>query len=188
MDATKEYTENLLEYVTTMVGVAVKGKPVLGVIHRPFKDETYWAIVNHGHSPNLNVDGVSTISKPGENKVTDSSVRITVSRSHKGDVKDKTAKVLGPDVPVKLIEAAGAGYKVLQVVKNEADVYVHVTAIKKWDLCAGNAILNAMGGKMTTVQGELIDYSGHTEPLNSHGILAYVRETDNIKKLGKMEM
>lgn len=28
---------------------------------------------------------------------------------------------------------------------DQADVYVHVTFIKKWDICAGAAILNALG-------------------------------------------
>lgn len=44
MDATKEYIENLTVYTTVMIGIAVKGKPVIGVIRKPFKDSTYWGI------------------------------------------------------------------------------------------------------------------------------------------------
>lgn len=36
-----------------MVCVAVKGKPMLGVVHNPFKDETFWAWVGQGTSDNL---------------------------------------------------------------------------------------------------------------------------------------
>lgn len=36
-----------------MVCVAVKGEPVIGVIHKPFSKETYWAWVENGKSSSL---------------------------------------------------------------------------------------------------------------------------------------
>lgn len=51
------------------------------------------------------------------------------------------------------------------------DAYLHVTEIKKWDICAGNAIINALGGKMTTLSNEVLNYSS-AETVNTKGILA----------------
>ena len=65
-----------------------------------------------------------------------------------------------------------SGYKTLEVIKGNANAYVHTTAIKKWDICAGNAVLNTVGGEMTTLGGEMIDYSDRGSPLNSLGLLA----------------
>lgn len=36
-----------------MVCVAVKGEPLIGVIHKPYSKETYWAFVGNGKSSNL---------------------------------------------------------------------------------------------------------------------------------------
>lgn len=80
---------------------------------------------------------------------------------------------------VTILPSSLQGYKVLSlldVTGNEkqeaADVYIHVTYIKKWDICAGNAILNALGGQMTNLKGEKIIYTGQDG--NEGGLLASI--------------
>ncbi|XP_076601116.1 inositol monophosphatase 3 [Chaetodon auriga] len=167
LDATQEYTESLVKYVTTMVCVAVDGKPVIGVIHQPFTGFTAWGFVGQGSNmrPRSSYSG----SHP----------KVIVSRSHSGQVKGYVHSAFGNSTVV--MEAGGAGYKVLSLLEmpsgsadsvDQADVYIHITFIKKWDICAGAALLNALGGQMTTLKGEDIDYSG--TPVNKGGLVASV--------------
>ncbi|XP_072219796.1 inositol monophosphatase 3 [Leuresthes tenuis] len=166
LDATQEYTENLVKYVTTMVCVALEGKPVIGVIHQPFTGFTAWAYVGQGS--NMRPRSSYSVSPP----------KVIVSRSHSGEVKDFIHKAFGNST---IVQAGGAGYKVLSLLDmpsseadsmDQADVYIHITFIKKWDICAGAALLNALGGHMTTLKGDNIDYTG--TPVNKGGLVASV--------------
>ncbi|CAG0893639.1 unnamed protein product [Cyprideis torosa] len=176
LDATYEYSMNLTEYVTTMVCVAYHDKPLLGVIHRPFHQETYWGWVG---------TGVSTSVKQARDKaaVDPDTPKVIVSMSHKGAV-EQVVHEAAPEA--KVIDGAGAGYKVFKVLDNTAQAYVHTTAIKKWDICAGNAILDAVGGVMTTLTGKMLDYSSQKDPKNLDGLLAAAtpsRHEEYLKKL-----
>jgi 3'-phosphoadenosine 5'-phosphosulfate (PAPS) 3'-phosphatase len=41
---------------------------------------------------------------------------------------------------------------------------LHFTKIKKWDICAPNAILSNLGGKLLSREGEKIDYADVKQP------------------------
>uniref|UniRef100_A0A6J0U7E1 Golgi-resident adenosine 3',5'-bisphosphate 3'-phosphatase n=1 Tax=Pogona vitticeps TaxID=103695 RepID=A0A6J0U7E1_9SAUR len=164
LDATQEYTENLRQYVTTMVCVAVNGEPIIGVIHKPFSGYTAWAMVHGGSN-------IKARSSYNEQTPT-----IIVSRSHEGTVRQVALQTFGNKTVI--IKAGGAGYKVLSLLdvpeanQEKADVYIHVTYIKKWDICAGNAVLKALGGHMTTLAGEEISYTGADG--NEGGLIASI--------------
>lgn len=64
------------------------------------------------------------------------------------------------------------GFKTLEVVSGRQDVYFHSTLIKKWDICAGNAILKHFKGHMTTLEGKNIDYSDPFDYKNPYGLVA----------------
>jgi len=176
LDATKEYTENKLEYVTTMVCVALKGRPIIGVIHRPFQRQTVWAWKGHGRSDIP--DYQTNIAD-----VHGGAMKIIVSMSHAGEVSTIVKRSFGNDTII--IPAGGAGYKALKVAQRNAHAYIHTTAIKKWDICAGNALLETMGGSMKDLQGSDIDYSwptGDRKNVKLHnGLLAtFTKEEDQM--------
>lgn len=173
LDATQEYTENLLDYVTTMVCVAVHGSPVIGVIHQPFLNKTTWGWVGHG----------SNVQAPAQGDATETRT-VVVSRSHPGEVQALAKKAFGPEV--KVVPAGGAGYKVLQLVEGHADAYLHSSAIKKWDVCAGNALLASLGGHMTALDGTALSYSLEATQVHLGGLLAALsnhgRMLDSVRK------
>lgn len=53
LDATKEFTEKLFHFVSVMICVAYKGDPIIGVVHFPFNQKTYWGWKDEGVSENL---------------------------------------------------------------------------------------------------------------------------------------
>ncbi|XP_026733739.1 putative inositol monophosphatase 3 [Trichoplusia ni] len=161
LDATQEYTEGLYQYVTTMVCVAIRGVPIIGVIHYPFLPKTYWGW--YTKKPSANIPGVPYKSENKEHP------RVVVSRSHPGKVQQIAKEAFGPNTEV--LTAAGAGYKVMGVVNGTYDLYLHATNIKKWDLCAGDAIIKTVHGKMTTTKGESIDYSLDSDVKVTGGVL-----------------
>ncbi|KAI3389508.1 hypothetical protein SNEBB_002131 [Seison nebaliae] len=166
LDATQEYTEKLFNYVTIMIGISLDGVPIIGVIHRPFSNQTYWAYVDEGQE---------IILKNFNEKPKDKNEPLTVivSRSHAADIEKILKEKLSNKVDVKV--AGGSGYKTLSILgltDESAHIYLHKTKIKKWDILAPNALLLASGGSMTTLKGEKISYSYTSPSLNKDGVSA----------------
>ena len=92
---------------------------------------------------------------------------VTVSRSHTGKGKDVVKDNLGKTS----LPAGGAGYKTWLVLTGKVDAYIHVTAIKTWDLCAGHALLKSVGGDITDKDGKPLVYSAET-PKFKNGLIA----------------
>lgn len=108
-------------------------------------------------------------------------------------VLENTTHFLLSDLSNDLNSLSLLGYKVLALLdvpdmtQEKADLYIHVTYIKKWDICAGNAILKALGGHMTTLNGEEISYTG-SDGIEG-GLLASIRMNHQalVRKLPDLE-
>lgn len=58
-----------------------------------------------------------------------------------------------------------------------------MTNIKKWDVCAGHAILNSLGGEITTLKNGPITYKPDDKFIIEDGLLASLRNDDFFSKL-----
>lgn len=160
LDATKEFTEDLLQYVTTMICITVDGRPIAGIIGRPFAEDEganpIWGVVPEANGGNGIVQGVDTSSQ-NANHGTDV---VTISRSHTGNA----GSIVDSNLTGKTaLYAGGSGYKSLLLLEDRAEAYVHVTKIKVWDVCAGEALVRSAGGAFTNTKGEDLFYSRENE-------------------------
>jgi 3'(2'), 5'-bisphosphate nucleotidase len=164
LDGTRDFVERNGEFAV-MIGLADKGRAVLGVIDCPasnrcyvgaeglgafeFKDETWYPI---------HVSDLAQVEH----------ARLVVSRQRPSPVLAERAKRLGI---TRIASLGSAGLKALRVANGEADIYAHLgTAGWRWDACAPEAIVVAAGGKVTTSLGAPIDYRASSLE-NSEGIL-----------------
>ncbi|KAL1447607.1 hypothetical protein MTO96_028418 [Rhipicephalus appendiculatus] len=149
LDGTKEYTQGFLDHVTILVGIAVQGKAVGGVIHQPY----YNYQVEKDRTP-----------PPADKRI------ITTTRSHSSPVINSCIESMKPD---EVLRVGGAGHKVLLLIEGKAHAYVFPSkGCKKWDTCAPEAILHATGGLLTDIHGNRLQYHKDVEHVNSGGVLA----------------
>lgn len=74
-----------------------------------------------------------------------------------------------------LLQVGGSGRKYISVVKEESDYFIYVgQGTKKWDSCAGEALIKAIGGVCSGIYGKIYQYpndSNEKQLLNDEGIL-----------------
>lgn len=171
LDATKEYSENLTNYVTLMACVVHKSLPIAGVIHKPFTNETFWSMLDIPTGKYRQSSDLHKALMQSKGREKTDRVRIIVSRSHAGDVKDVLESAYGQRADI--IAAGGSGYKTIELIRGRADAYLHLTHIKKWDICAPNAILSSIsGGKMSDSTGDLITFGEPKDTVVTKGLVA----------------
>ena len=68
------------------------------------------------------------------------------------------------------------------VLEGLVDIYLFPSVgTKKWDTCAGEALVHATGGKLTDILGRQLVYSGQADNImNSEGIIVTMRGHDDL--------
>ncbi|XP_030261969.1 3'(2'),5'-bisphosphate nucleotidase 1 isoform X1 [Sparus aurata] len=161
----------LLDNVTVLIGIAYEGKAIAGVINQPFYNYQLGSGAELGRTmwgmPGLGAFGFTLKEAPGDRRI------ITTTRSHSNKVVTECVDAMEPH---EVIKVGGAGNKIIQLVEGRASAYVFASlGCKKWDTCAPEAILTAVGGKLTDMHGNAYRYDANVKHMNSAGVLATLR-------------
>src|SRR5690606_38059093 len=80
---------------------------------------------------------------------------VLASRSH-GDKAGVAAYL--EDFKVAELKLMGSAIKLALIAAGEADLYPRLGPTMEWDTCAGHAILEAAGGRLSTLSGAPLRY------------------------------
>ncbi len=86
------------------------------------------------------------------------------SRSHRGDSLDSVLARLGPHE----MRPMGSSLKICLVAEGSADFYPRLGPTSEWDTAAAQAVVEAAGGAVTTLDGKPLRYNERDTLLNPH--------------------
>jgi 3'(2'), 5'-bisphosphate nucleotidase len=150
LDGTKEFIARNGEF-TVNIALVEHRRPVLGVVHAPALGITYWAA--GGRAFRRRGDGAAepifARPVPAEGAI------VLHSRSH----ADETAlAAYVAALPKAERRVSGSSIKFCLLATGEADLYPRFGRTMEWDTAAGQAVLEAAGGRVTTRDGAPLAY------------------------------
>ncbi|MFO0547492.1 MAG: 3'(2'),5'-bisphosphate nucleotidase CysQ [Polyangiaceae bacterium] len=154
VDGTREFADKNGEFCV-MIGFAVDGRAVAGVVAVPAEGRLYWGSRPSGTFVEPLEGGAAT---PLAATPVSDRLRAVVSRSHPSS---RTRAILDRIGVAETVPCGSVGLKVVRVLEGRADLYVHPSrGAKLWDSCAPEALLAGVGSVLTDSAGKPIDYSG----------------------------
>lgn len=159
LDGTREFTDGGDDFAVN-IGLVRNGQPVLGIVGVPARGEIYGGIVGRGAWRQTAAGkrvAIHTRQPPA------AGLTVVASRHH-GDL-DALARYLNGR-PVARTVNFGSSLKFCRVAEGEADLYPRFGRTMEWDTCAPQAVLEAAGGVVLTLDGAPLRYgkSGWDNP------------------------
>ncbi|KAJ0401365.1 hypothetical protein ATCC90586_000972 [Pythium insidiosum] len=179
LDGTKKFAEKKFDEVSVLLGIALRERPIAGVMHLPFDSDgvTLWGGPGIGLFRSQHTATAATherVQRPAP-LYPARPLRATVSGTPCALVTEALRR-LAPEH----VQLGGAtGTMVMSVVLGHSDAFFRFrNATKRWDICAVEPLLQALGGSLTDKRGRVYQYDP-SDPRgddydNGFGLLATV--------------
>ncbi len=170
LDGTKEFIKRNGEF-TVNIALVEHGVPVLGVVLAPVTGETFVGDASGAWFCN-------TLSGAAEERrsisvTSPERLRIVASRSHGHAALAELCETLDVEADVSI----GSSLKFCLLARGDAQLYPRFTPTSEWDTAAGQAVLEAAGGAVVTLDGQRMRYGkGDLAFLNPYFVAASSNE------------
>jgi 3'(2'), 5'-bisphosphate nucleotidase len=151
LDGTQEFAHGSDDFAVN-IGLVRQGRAVLGVVGRPATGEIFGGIVGSGawcQASSGTRTPISARLPPPEG------LTVVASRHH-GDRARLDAYLAGRAVARTV--NLGSSLKFCRVAEGQADLYPRFGRTMEWDTCAPQAVLEAAGGSVLTMDGQTLRY------------------------------
>ncbi len=144
LDGTKEFIKKNGEF-TVNIALVENGIPVLGVVHVPAQQITYYAEIGKGSFKlENNITSILKIRPLAQDGV----LKIVGSRSHQTpELLEYVAQQKLKFAAVDFV-AAGSSLKFCLLADGKADVYPRLGPTMEWDTCAGQIVATEAGAEV----------------------------------------
>jgi 3'(2'), 5'-bisphosphate nucleotidase len=150
LDGTKEFIAKNGEF-TVNIALIENGRPVLGVVYLPVYDACYTGTAGIAERRVGDHGPERIIARP----TPPDGLVMAISRSH-ADGEVARARERGLNVSDTIV--AGSSLKFCRLAEGVADLYPRFGTTMEWDTAAGQAVLEAAGGAVETVDGAPLRY------------------------------
>ncbi len=160
LDGTREFIKRNGEF-TVNIALIEDQQPTLGVIYAPVIDKLYYGVKGKGawmREGDAEPVAIRVRAKRRQ------PVQVAGSRSHAGDSLLKFLENLGEHELLSM----GSSLKFCLVAEGRADLYPRLGLTSEWDTAAAQAIVEAAGGQVTTLDMQPLRYNTKDSLLNPH--------------------
>jgi 3'(2'), 5'-bisphosphate nucleotidase len=170
LDGTKEFIKRNGEF-TVNIALVEDGKAVLGVVLAPVTGQAFTGGPEGAFRMTI-IDGQPTGKRPISVERS-GPIRIVASRSH----GHAALAALCEELDIAEDVSVGSSLKFCLLAQGDAQLYPRFTPTCEWDTAAGQAVLEAAGGVVLTLDGEPLAYGNQQRDfLNPFFVAAADRE------------
>lgn len=168
LDGTKEFVKKTSGEFTVNIALIRGDEAVLGVVHVPVQNVTYFAEVGVGAFKQSQSSNASSIRT---RKGRTDEMTVVASKDHAGpEVAAILQKMAGEGIEVESA-SMGSSLKFCLVADGQADFYPRTVPTFEWDTAAAQCIVETAGGLIQTRDGKRLVYN--KEDLRNPSVFAY---------------